>query len=274
MVPAANIHPGAAMAERESDAVLDLADAARRYLADRPWLPAHGPAEPDPTAPPAAACEDLGLRIAAAYDRATGPPDRTTLDGYRRLRAENLAQYHAAVRAGVRVVPWRGRGQPYADSADLRERVRRTGTLAVYLTRDGHGPGPATDPHPMREPSPVTVDGVVLTHNDVFRAVHDLFGHVLLGASFGPRGEFRATWSHLRMYPPEVHPVLFAEQIGQICWFFYGPHLLGPDGRPRRPGDPGHVPPGRRPYPEQKVVRLDAHLFEEFRTLFDRGETA
>ncbi|WFE36383.1 crotonobetainyl-CoA--carnitine CoA-transferase [Micromonospora sp. WMMD975] len=262
------------MAERESDALLILAAAADRHLAGRWWRPAHGPVDPRPVDPPAHACEDLGLRIAAAYERAAGPPDRVTLAGYRLLKAENLALYHAAVRAGVRVVPWRGHGQPYADSADLRERVRRTGTLAVYLTRDGHGPGPATDPHPMREPSPVTVDGVDFTHNDVFRAVHDLFGHVLLGASFGPGGEFRATWCHLGMYPPEAHQVLFAEQIGQICWFFYGPHLLGPDGRPRRPGDPGYLPPSRRPYPEQKVVRLDDHLFEEFRTLFHRGETA
>lgn len=261
------------MAERESDAVLNLAAAAERYLADRPWLLAHGTPMPRPADPPAPACEELGLRIAAAYDRAAGAPDQATLASYRRFKAENLAQYHAAVRAGIRVVPWRGRGQPYADSADLREQVHRTGTLAVYLTRDGHGPGPVKGSHPMREPSPVAVDGIVFTHNDVFRAVHDLFGHVLLGASFGPRGEFRATWCHLRMYPPEVHPVLFAEQIGQICWFFYGPHLLGADGRPRRPGDPDYLPPSRRPYPEQKVTRLDEHLFDEFRTLFDGRET-
>ncbi|SBT42997.1 hypothetical protein [Micromonospora auratinigra] len=262
------------MAERESDTVRRLAAVAARYLADRPWLPDPGAPVPDLADPPAPACEDLGVRIAAAYDRATGPPDRATLAGYRRFAAENLAQYHAAVRAGIRVVPWQGPGQPYADSADLRERVGRTGTLAVYLTRDGHGPGPATDPHPLREPSPVTVNGVVFRHNDVFRAVHDLFGHVLLGAGFGPRGEFRATWCHLRMYPPEVHPVLFTEQIGQICWFFYGPHLLRPDGRPRRPDDPGYLPARHRPYPEQKVTRLDQRLFEEFRTLFDGRETS
>ncbi|GAA2714978.1 hypothetical protein ACFY2R_21640 [Micromonospora olivasterospora] len=260
------------MAECESGGAPDLAAVAQRYVDRRPWLPGHGTSLSRLAEVPAPRCEELALRVAAAYDRAGGRPEAAALAGYVRFAAENLAQFRALTAAGMRVVPWRGPGQPYRDSADLRERVRRTRTLAVYLTRDGHGPGPSTAPHPLREPSPVTVDGVVFTHNDVFRAVHDLFGHVMLGNSFGPRGEFRAAWCHLRMYSRQAHPVLFAEQVGQICWFFYGPHLLGADGRPRRPGDPGYLPPSRRPYPEQKVTLLDGRLLDEFTSLFDGRE--
>ncbi|WP_320066159.1 hypothetical protein [Micromonospora sp. RTGN7] len=261
------------MAECESDAVPALTAAAQAYVDRRPWLPGHGTPVDRPADPPGPLDENLALRIAAAYHRATGPPDRATLAGYDRFKAENLAQLREASAAGIRVRPWRGPGQPYRDSAELRDRVRRSGTLAVYLTREGHGPGPVTAPHPLREPSPVTADGVVFTHNDVFRAVHDLFGHVMLGNSFGPRGEFRAAWGHLRMYSRQTHPVLFAEQVGQICWFFYGPHLLDAAGRPRSPSDPGYVPPSRRPYPEQKVTVLDRRLLEEFTSLFDGRET-
>jgi hypothetical protein len=172
---------------------------------------------------------------------------------YRRLQRETRELYEVVLGAGVIVEPWLGPGQPYGESAELVREVRETGTLRVFLTRDGHGPAGSDGFHPMREPAGVSAGGVELTHNDLFRAVHDAFGHVMLGHGFGPAGELSAAYCQLALLSEDARPVAFAEQVAQTCWFFYGPHLRDAAGRLRRPGAPGYVPPRRRPFPPQKV---------------------
>lgn len=186
---------------------------------------------------------------------------------YELFKQANLAQYRAIRAAGLDVRPWSGEQAPYADSRDLARRVRETAVLHVYLTSAGHGPGPATGFHPLRTASGVVEHGVELTHNDVFRVVHDVFGHVVHGYEFGPRGEFLATRTHLPMYPDDAHPVLLSEQVGQICWFFHGPHLRV-DGRVPARGEPGWTPPSERPYAQQKVFPLSARHVARFTNLF------
>jgi hypothetical protein len=88
------------------------------------------------------------------------------------------------------------------------------------------------------------------------------------GSSMGPAGEFRAARCHMAMYSAPAHPVLFTEQISQICWFFYGPHLADPSGRLPRRGEPGWIPPRRRPYPEQKVFACPPGYVDRFKASF------
>ncbi|HEV8554971.1 MAG TPA: crotonobetainyl-CoA--carnitine CoA-transferase [Actinophytocola sp.] len=195
--------------------------------------------------------EEYCRRVAACFDQAPlfGCDARLTRL-YDRFKQENLQQYQVVLDAGIAVEPWLSPGQPYPGSAELRGSVRSTGVLHVYLTSAGHGPGPARRRHPMLAPSGIVASGVEFSHNDIFRAVHDIFGHVMSGGSFAPRGEFKASFVHMRMYPDEVHPVLFTEQIAQICWFFFGPKC----------------PAGQ--YPEQKVFEFPRHYLDEFRNLF------
>ncbi len=206
--------------------------------------------------------------MAELFDRA--PPlvwDDDTARRYDLFKRENLAQYRAIRAAGLDVRPWSDERGPYSGSRDLVRRVRETGVLHVYLTSAGHGPGPVTGFHPLRAPSGVVEHGVELTHNDVFRVVHDVFGHVMHGHAFGPRGEFWATRTHLPMYPEDAHPVLLTEQVGQICWFFYGPHLRVAGSLPAR-GEPGWTPPHLRPYAQQKVFPLATDHVLRFTSLF------
>jgi hypothetical protein len=191
-------------------------------------------------------------------------PDARLDQLYDLLKRENLQQYRAVCNADIEVVPWAGEGQPYRGYRDLIEQVRTTGRLYVYLTSTGFGPVPGTGYHPMLAPAGISACGVEFCHNDVFRIVHDVFGHILLGNSFGIRDEFAATYGHLGMYSEDVLPVLFTEHIGQICWFCYGPHLADHAGRLRRSGDPAYLPPAKRPYPEQKVFLFPQRFVDEF----------
>lgn len=170
--------------------------------------------------------------------------------GYEEFKRENLRHYRLVREAGITVHPWQSPGQPYRSAEELRAAVRSTGALHVFLTSSGHGPGPARDDHPMLEPSGITADGVEFCHNDVFRVVHDVFGHVMSGTGFSPQDELRASFCHLAMYPEAAHPVLFTEQVAQICWFFFGPHA------------------GEGRYPEQKVFAFPPRYLTDFHALF------
>ncbi|PZG24426.1 crotonobetainyl-CoA--carnitine CoA-transferase [Micromonospora craterilacus] len=207
--------------------------------------------------------------VAGHFDRAP----RRALDAdlaarYARFTEETLRHFALLEPAGLTVVPWPGPGQPYRGAADLIDALDRTGVLYVYLTNDGHGPHGPTPDHPLCAPSGVTVDGVELLHNDIFRVVHDIFGHVLLGATMGVAGEFRAAYGHMAMYSPQVHPVVFTEQVSQICWFFHGPHLADRSGRWPRRGEPGWIPPTDRPYPEQKLFPCPPGFLGRFTASF------
>lgn len=214
--------------------------------------------------------EDFCREVADCYDAAPMVTDPAgTARGYARLAEENLRQFRLIGDAGIRVLPWTGPGQPYRDSQDLVARVRSRSLLHVFLTRHGHGPDGAGGEHPLRARAGVRAGGEELLHNDIFRAVHDVFGHVLFGNTFGPHGEFRATRCHLAMYPADLHPLVFAEQVGQLCWFFNGPHLRRPDGTLPRRGEPGHLPPALRPYPPQKQFAYDRCTLDRFAALFE-----
>jgi hypothetical protein len=212
--------------------------------------------------PDEAICRDVADRFErqprVAYDEALARR-------YRRLKYEIHDLYDAVVDAGIAVEPWLQPGQPYRDLADLVRKVRETATIHVFLTRNGHGPAGSTGFHPLREPSGVIAGGTELTHNDLFRVVHDVFGHVMFGHGFGPAGELTAAYCQMALLSESSRFVVCAEQVAQTCWFFYGPHLRDEAGRLQRPGDRGYVPPRRRPFPEQKVFaaeRRDLAAFE------------
>lgn len=214
--------------------------------------------------PDEAFCRDVADR----FERAPRVNDRALARRYRRLKRETLAQYEAICDAGISVEPWLEPGQPYRDSAQLVRKVRDTGTIHLFLTRDGHGPPGSAGFHPMREPSGVTVRGVELAHNDLFRVVHDIFGHVLFGNTFGLRGEFKAAYCQMALLSADARPVVFTEQVAQTCWFFFGPHLRDEAGRVRRLADHGYLPPYRRPFPEQKVFPAERRDLDAFRRMF------
>src|SRR5690606_20422310 len=106
--------------------------------------------------------------------------------------------------------------------------------MAVYPTDDGYGPG-ATDLD--ASDNPLLVDTGIewaygsptgetrrVTANDLFRAVHDAFGHGLEGAGFRARGEENAWQAHVRLFKNWALYALTAETRGQNSWLNYGPH--------------------------------------------------
>lgn len=112
-----------------------------------------------------------------------------------------------------------GSDDAYADSAAMRADVRDNGHLWTYATAEGKTDLPAN--HPMLtvlsgNGVPDMFDGRVL--NDVFRAVHDVFGHVHADSGFGPVGERLAWQMHRRTLPMACRLALWCETRGQNTW--------------------------------------------------------
>lgn len=60
-----------------------------------------------------------------------------------------------------------------------------------------------------------------LNDNEMFRAVHDYYGHGVHGNQFGPKGEEIAWHSHHKMYSEGAHPAMTSETRGQNSYVNY-----------------------------------------------------
>ncbi len=182
-------------------------------------------------------------RIAAAYDvMPHAPTDPKVVAAYQDLIRQTVAQYRALEQAGYQFYfrdpdgrdPYEGQqggfGNPWNAMRDLRANKR----MAVFPTSDGFGSG-ATDVDVTGNPLLQSTDikwawgsptGPLrnVTANDLFRAVHDAFGHGLEGAGFRARGEENAWQAHVRLFQGPAVGAITTETRGQNSWLNYGPY--------------------------------------------------
>lgn len=204
-----------------------------------------GNVQPDPRAP----------QIAQAYQAMPHDPSNPQVAAsYDALKQDVTDQWNHAVANGIQFEPWGTEGQPYKNSAEMAQDVRNNNHL--YFFQGGDMPAD----HPLAATSPDTG----LTYNDMFRAVHDLYGHAQGGYEFGPRGEENAWRTHSQMMSPAALPAMTTETKGQNSWVNFGPHLQVDGAFPAK-GEAGFIPPAERPFAEQKAALLpsDFHVRPE-----------
>jgi hypothetical protein len=133
--------------------------------------------------------------------------DQLTEAAYRQLGKETQQQFASLP---VSTSYHYGAGEYPTPSAMLRD-VLGEGNLNVY--RGG-------DPHEfLGEVDPSTN----LSLNEMFRAVHDFYGHGTRGSTFRPGGEELAYASHGQMMSPLAQMALLAETRGQNSLVNYSP---------------------------------------------------
>ena len=173
-------------------------------------------------------------RIADAYEAMEHrPQDPEVREAYDNLIQQTRAQYDALIDAGYEFTFFDSQTDPYDGNPwnamrDLRANKR----MAVYGTYDGYGTEGLTDAdisdNPMLQDTGLRwrdQNGVErpVTANDLFRAVHDAFGHGLEGAGFRARGEENAWQAHVRLFTGSAVPAITSETRGQNSWLNYGP---------------------------------------------------
>lgn len=164
-------------------------------------------------------------RIAREYERmAHDPHDPIVMHSYDALIAETLAQYQFVKRYGL-VIELTGRGDdPYAATPRLASAdINKNKHLFVLSTDDSFGAGETVHgDNPLLAYCDEFVGGQQLRVNDVFRIVHDFFGHTRDGIGFGANGEENAWRSHSMMYSRQALGAMTTELRGQNSWVNYG----------------------------------------------------
>ena len=62
-----------------------------------------------------------------------------------------------------------------------------------------------------------------LNTNEMFRAIHDFYGHAVHGNPFGPKGEEIAYGAHAQMFSPLARMAMASETRGQNSFVNYSP---------------------------------------------------
>jgi hypothetical protein len=137
------------------------------------------------------------------------------------------------------------------------------GVLKVLSTEAGFGNEATNAANPMLKNSIYTdINGKVMLENDVFRAVHDTFGHGMRGNTFGPVGEYNAWLAHKEMYSSDARRVMTTETLGQNTYTNYGQHMRDANGNLLSKGDPNYLKPADRPFAPQKVAVMPQDIIE------------
>jgi hypothetical protein len=207
------------------------------------------------------------MSIADAFDKMPAMPQSMVkrmviMQAYYEMVKQLCAQFAWLLNnePEFRFSAWDGQGEPYANSREMRLDLLENKHLLYFPTQNGFGENsnPLTQ-HPML--SQVTVatshslGNITGCANDIFRIVHDVFGHGCCDNGFGANGEEVAWRSHREMFTGDAIGALTTETRGQNSWVNFGKHLRD-DGRVPLKGEKGYIHPSKRPFAEQKIGLL------------------
>ena len=239
-------------------------DAARAFAASRgfEYQPPAGYADGLRSNDPEAVAR--AERVASAFEAmAHDPQNPEVAAAYAAMIEETSAQFAAMLDAGlvveliapdedgVIVDPYNG--NPWG----VHDDVRQHNHMWVFPTDAGFG---TSDFDPVDNPllaasTHVDANGRPMLANDVFRAVHDYFGHVMEGVGFRADGEENAWRAHAAMYSPLARRAMTTETRGQNSWLNFGPH--GTENRTAKTED--------TVFADQKIGLLPEWVSEEGR---------
>lgn len=165
----------------------------------------------------------VAKNVADAYEEMKHDPTNPKVKkSYDAFKSETLEQYKSMLKAGVK--PELQTDYPYKNPREMHEDVRNNNHMSIYPTEAGFGSERAApSDHPMLEKAPVKMGGKDATYNDLFRAVHDYYGHAAEGNGFRANGEYNAWRAHRQMYSDAARGAMDAETLGQNSWVNSGP---------------------------------------------------
>jgi HAMP domain-containing protein len=173
--------------------------------------------------------KERAARIADEFEKLVHDPQNPEVAAaYKAMLDETMAQYRHILDTGLKVefIDYEKQGDPYARSPRLAVLdVVENNHLWVFSTRDGFGSDDAFDAsdNPLLGETEFEISGQPALANDIFRVVHDYFGHIKDGVGFRARGEENAWASHSRMYSPLARRAMTTETRGQNSYVNFGP---------------------------------------------------
>lgn len=177
-----------------------------------------GAEPPQPVGAKGAMADDAAKRVAQAYEGLnSNPADPRVQEAYGALKQESAAQFKYMTdpvdRGGLGIKvdfvprdqnPYNAAGDIQAVADAMKQDVAQNKHLYVDMTSPDEG-------HPLLTPD----------ENNVFRAVHDFFGHQRAGTYFDRAGEEVAYQHHAQMFSPLAREALATETRGQNTFLNY-----------------------------------------------------
>lgn len=205
---------------------------------------------------------DNAMEIADAYEAMEdNPSDPEVQEAYNALAKETVDQYNAMTEAGYEIEIYDGKGEPYANSQEMIDDLKNNKHMYIFSTEVGFGDAGITDQ--QRKENAMLQDsgfkdknGKPLLINDLFRGVHDFFGHSERGNGFGAKGEENAWDVHARMFTDKARRAMTTETRGQNSWVNFGPQMRNEKGEIIKKGEPGYLGPRERAFAPQKMGLL------------------
>jgi hypothetical protein len=203
---------------------------------------------------------ERATRIAQEFDRMKHDPQNPEVRAaYDAMIRETEAQYQALLDTGLKVEFIKpGQEDPYAASPRLAHLdVLDNNHMWVFSTREGFGSSEFNPvDNPLLSESGHKISGETALANDLFRVVHDYYGHIANGVGFRADGEENAWRSHMAMYSDEARRAATTETRGQNSWVNYGPY-----------GDSNRTAGGSEThFADQKIGLLPQWVVDEGRT--------
>jgi len=218
-------------------------------------------------------------RIADAYEAMPDDPTNPKVKAaYEAMAKETLAQWQAIKKTGLQVEYIDlAKGDPYAASPRLAiEDITKNNHMWVFRTDDGYGGTPITardiEMNPMLAETGETIGGQPARVNDIFRIVHDYFGHAKEGVGFRADGEENAWRAHSAMYSPEARKAMTSETRGQNSWVNYGPEAERNKGASG--ADTVYAPQKIGLLPSWVMREGDGSALDSLRPLVDKADEA
>lgn len=204
---------------------------------------------------------EIGMLIADAFEGGIDTPNHPLAKAaYEQMIKEVLNQYYfVQEHLNIDFEPYEEEGEPYANSMEMVKDVYNQ-HMYFFTTQNGFGEKAANIENPMLRKTGNFVHGYELLVNDIFRIVHDIFGHATYGYSFGPVGEDWAWITHSSMFTPLARAAITTETRGQNCWVNFGKHLRNRRGRLYDSDEDGWMAPAERPFAEQKIMLLPKEI--------------
>jgi hypothetical protein len=134
--------------------------------------------------------------------------DDLLAQAYRQLAHETKQQFHSLP---INMSFHRNGEGNYNSSKEMLADIYNNRHLNVFQGGDRHDFLHEVDPQ------------TGLNTNEMFRAVHDFYGHGVHGNEFGPKGEEKAWAAHSAMYSPLARAAMTAETRGQNSVVNYTP---------------------------------------------------
>lgn len=192
--------------------------------------------------------EPISTLCADVYEKMKHTTEDSKVNSSYEVFKEHLVkQFSLLVYYGFDFIDGKGEHE-YSSSEELRNDLNSGRIIYRPTSSEAFTFSEVTENHPLSEAFKVA--GQTWIANDIFRIVHDFYGHGA-GHSFSPKGEHHAWFEHRSMLPVEARIALFCETRGQSSWVNFGRHIRESET---------YIPPADRPFAPQKTGKVPVEL--------------